>query len=204
MDLCTQLRTATDSIHAAVEALPLARAMAEGTISRDDYVGLLQHLLAAHRGWESEVGREVACTAVWSSGMCRAGVIEGDLVALGAEPIATDHPAAENWLAAVRDRAERQPEAWLGVIYLFEGSRMGSMALLRPVSRALGVVPAPGQGVDYHLDGIADRVPRWQRLKAALNALPFSVEQQQAAVWGAVETFGMLHELYASPCVVPA
>ncbi|QJW97808.1 biliverdin-producing heme oxygenase [Frigoriglobus tundricola] len=108
------------------------------------------------------------------------------------------------WLAAVRERAEVRPEAWLGVLYVFEGSRMGSMALLRPVARALGTHPRPGHGVDYHLDGVADRVPRWQRFKATVNALPLTPEQHQSVVWGATATFRMLHEVYAGLIPAPA
>ncbi|MFO0798587.1 MAG: biliverdin-producing heme oxygenase [Gemmataceae bacterium] len=204
MDLCTQLRAATDPVHAAVEALPLARAMAAGTVARDEYVVLLRHLLAAHRAWEGEAALTPACAPVWTDRMARADVIEGDLAALGTDPTPAAHPAVDIWLASLRERAEVRPEVWLGVVYLFEGSRMGSMALLRPVSRALGVAPAPGQGVDYHLDGIADRVPRWQRLKAVFNALPLSPEQQKAAVWGAVATFQMLGAVYAAPVPAPA
>ena len=125
------------------------------------------------------MARQPACAAVWDADRARAAVIERDLVALGAEPEAADHPATDDWLAAVGGHPE--PAAWLGVIYLFEGSRMGSMALLRPVARALGVPPAPGCGVDYHLDGAAGLMPRWQRFKAALDALPLTPGQQDAA-----------------------
>jgi heme oxygenase len=174
--------------------------MAAGTIPRDDYVALLKVLLTAHRGWEAEVAGTPAA-AVWSADLARAEVIERDLVALGADPEPADHPAVDGWLAELRAGTA---EAWLGVVYLFEGSKMGSMALLRPMARALGVPPAPGHGLDYHLDGIADRVPRWQRLKAALNALPLTPGQREAAVAGAVAAFRMLEAVYACPAIAPA
>ena len=185
-------------MHAQVEALPLARSMADGTVDLDDYAGLLRRLLTVHRRWEAEVASVAACSTIWSPSMARAELIVRDLIALGHEPTEEDHPSSRVWIAALRERAEVTPEAWLGVIYLFEGSRMGSMALLRPLSRGLGVATSPGTGLDYHLEGVADLVPRWQWAKATLDALPLGPSEQQAALWGASSTFLMLHDLYAA------
>lgn len=197
--LTAHLRAATSATHARIEALPLSVAMAEGTIGREEYCHLLRLLLTAHEGWEREVARTPACAWAWAPDLARADVIRRDLLALGAEPTPVSHPAINVWLAAVRERAEVRPEVWLGAVYLFEGSRMGSLALARPLARALGVSPAPGCGLDYHLDGAAGRVPRWTRFKAALDAFPLAPEQQRAAAWGAAAMFQMLYALYAAP-----
>ena len=202
MELSQRLREATGPIHDRVEALPLATAMAQGTVDRDDYAGLLRRLLAVHRCWETEVAEQPACAAIWSPERARAVVLENDLIALGYEPLEEEHTSVGLWLAALRERAEVTPETWLGVIYLFEGSRMGSMALLRPLARGLGVAASPGTGLDYHLEGIADLVPRWKRTKATLDALPLGASAQQSAIWGASATFLMLHDLYEVPTVV--
>lgn len=198
MDLCTALRAATDPLHREVEALPMAQAMADGTIGRDDYAELLKLLLTTHRLWEPEA----ATQTIWDDRMGRVGAIERDLTALGYEPDAADHPACDAWIAEMRDVAATHPAVWLGVIYLFEGSRMGSMALLKPLAKALGVPPIPGRGLDYHADGLADRVPRWLRTKAMLNALPLNDEQRDAAVRGAVSAFELLRELYSASALV--
>lgn len=198
MSLSTQLRAATNGTHSEIETLPLSRAMAEGTVDRDEYVHFLQHLLAIHEGWEPLVATSPVCATVWSNDMRRTSAIARDLVALGADATPVLHPAVVAWLAAVQTEAEVRPEVWLGVLYLFEGSRMGSLALARPLSRALGVAAAPGHGLDYHLDGAAGRGPRWAQFKAALDALPLTHEQQDAATWGAVATFEMLFDVYAA------
>ena len=203
MDLCAELRAATDPIHMEVENLPLSQAMAAGTVSKDEYIPLLRLLLAAHAGWEAEVEHEPACAAIWTPTLARTGVLERDLRALGDdETEVTSHPAIDSWLGELRTLAAEYPETWLGVIYLFEGSRMGSMALLRPLAKALRVPPIPGHGLDYHADGIADRVPRWQRMKRTLDALPLSAEQRHAAVRGAVASFEMLRELYTANSLI--
>ncbi len=203
MDLCAELRAATDPIHLEVENLPLSQAMAAGTISKDEYIPLLRLLLAAHSGWEAEVEHEPACAAIWTSTLARTGVLERDLRALGDEETeVAGHPAIDSWLEELRSLATEYPETWLGVIYLFEGSRMGSMALLRPLAKAFQIPPIPGHGLDYHADGIADRVQRWQRMKRTLDALPLSAEQRNAAVRGAVASFEMLRELYTANSLI--
>jgi heme oxygenase len=185
-----------------LEQLPLATAMAEGTVARDDYVMLLRMLLHVHSGWEPEAARAPACRPVWSADLCRVDALRRDLEALGAEPTPMSHPAARVWLAAAREQAEVRPELWLGVVYVFEGSRMGSLALAKPLAQALDVPPTPGRGLDYHLDGAAGRPMKWVRLKATLDALPLDADRQKSVIRGAATTFQMLHRLYAAPAVV--
>ena len=195
MTLTAQPRAATGPAHAQIEELPLSRAMAAGTVDREEYVRLLQHLFAAHMAWEPHAAK----SPIWSDEMARIDAISRDLAALGAETSPLNHPEVGIWMAALRERAEVHPEVWLGVIYLFEGSRMGSLMLARPLAQALGVLPLPGHGLDYHLDGAAGRGPRWNRFKTAVDSLTLSIPQQQAVTWGAVVTFQMMYDIYATP-----
>jgi heme oxygenase len=202
LTLTARLRAATGETHARIEQLPLAAAMADGTVDRDDYVHLLRMLLGVHLGWEPCVAGSAACGHLWTPDMARVDAIRRDLTALGADPTPVSHPAARVWLAAAKEQAEVRPELWLGVLYLFEGSRMGSLAMARPLARALGVAPAPGNGLDYHLDGAAGRPMRFAKLKAAMDALALDRDEEQAAVRGAAATFQMLYRLYSAPALV--
>ena len=203
MELSKRLREATSIMHAQVEALPLAQAMAQGTIDRADYAGLLRRLLPVHRAWEAEVASHACLASIWSPDMARASIIEGDLEALGFEATPEEELVSRVWISTLIKEAETTPETWLGVIYLFEGSRMGSMALLKSMARALNVPPLPGHGLDYHLDGAPEVVRRWQRTKGLMDALPLTEEAQQAAISSALATFQLLHDLYSVSSGVP-
>jgi heme oxygenase len=131
--------------------------------------------------------------------MERAEAIAHDLSALGLEVFDEPHPAAVSWLGEIRRVAEREPMIWLGVVYLFEGSRMGSMLLVRSLSRALGVAANVGMGLDYHLQGANESYAHWQRLKERLDGLPLVESDRMAACQGAKATFRMLHDVYSTP-----
>lgn len=80
---------------------------------------------------------------------------------------------------------------------------MGSMALARPLAKALGVPPHPGAGLDYHLDGVATRPMKWQQFRATLSALPLPEPQRDDVTAAAVEVMRGLCELYANERFAP-
>ena len=84
----------------------------------------------------------------------------------------------------------------LGTAYIFEGSRMGSMFLVRALAKAFPVPMEPGQGLDYHLEGLATRRQDWARFRGQLDSLPLTESQQDDVLFAAIETMKSLHNLY--------
>jgi heme oxygenase len=204
-DLPARLRQAIGAAHAAIEALPASRAMLEGRIRRQSYAVLLGQLWYVHGCLESRLTGDHPAAALFTPEMSRAAVILRDLQVLGGGvgPVAG---ATRQMVDALTAEAERSPWTLLGALYVLEGSRMGSMVLARPLARALGVAMNPGCGLDYHLDGAADRPRTWGRFKASLAMLPLSEADQAAAVRGAAVTMDGLFAVYAEhpPSPVPS
>jgi heme oxygenase len=209
MTLPDQIRSALAADHAAVEATPFARAMVSGRIAPADYAaGLagLYHLHAALEGGLGEAaGRCPEVAAVYDPDrMARSPLAARDLAALGAPPAGEPGPAVARLARRFADWAAGAPWALLGPLYVLEGSRMGSMVLVRSLAPALGVDRRPGAGLDYHLDGIATRPQDWQVFRAALAGLPLTPAQRADVLAAAVATMGGLLELYAAlPVAAP-
>jgi heme oxygenase len=198
MTLADQLRAAIRSHHDAIEETPLAVAMIRGTVTRDAYADWLGQMRHLHAGLEQTLADCAAVAAVYSPvEMTRSGMLERDMAVFGAteappwEPVARLTERFAEWRVAA-------PWKLIGVLYVLEGSRMGSMALLRPLAGAFGISPRPGVGLDYHLDGIATRPQKWQQFRAVLSTLPLTESQRADVTAAAVETMRALCELYTS------
>ncbi|MBL8800191.1 MAG: biliverdin-producing heme oxygenase [Planctomycetia bacterium] len=198
MDLPLRLREATAELHGRIERLPAAEAMAAGRITRADYLALLGQLTLLHATLERELELHDALRVLYQSGMARLPVLHTDLAVLGGAPAARPWPATLALVRELQEWSAQRPWALLGSLYILEGSRMGSMVLVKPLSAALGVPPRPGQGLDYHLQGMADRPRAWQQFKAVLAALPLTDDQAEQVLAAAVRTMSGLHALYAA------
>jgi heme oxygenase len=106
--------------------------------------------------------------------------------------------AATNHLVSTFEQwSKTTPIALIGALYVLEGSRMGSMILAGSLSRGLRVPAQPGMGLDYHVDGIADRPRTWRAFREALDGLELTPEDRQVVISSAVETMAILCDLYA-------
>jgi heme oxygenase len=191
-----QIRQSLGPIHAAIEQTPLAKSMIGATVDRIDYCRAMAQMGIIHAALEQALG-ETNHPIYRPDDMARATIIATDLANLGYDgPIEPTESTA---------RLVNQFEAWsiespwklIGALYVLEGSRMGSMALVRPVAKALGVEVRPGTGVDYHLDGMATRPQAWGRFKAELAATVLTLEQDDEIADAAVVTMSGLYSLYA-------
>lgn len=212
-DLPSKLRRSISELHDRIERTDAAQAMISGTIPRRSYIALLGRMLAVHQALEAALDQaEGLGEVVDLDDVRRAEDLREDLSVLnGVRPLlrqgedaGDDAPEA----TAFQKSAERwrKQGAWaiFGCLYVLEGSRMGSLALVGPLAKALGVRPALGVGLDYHMRNMADRPRRWQefrrRISDAWASLP--VEQQSTAelhaVAVAVEVMEFLCRLYAS------
>lgn len=196
MEIMTQLKQATAEWHDRTEALPLAVAIARGQITRPTYGRLLQALYALHEAYEPHLLRELPNPDLVRPDMVRAAVLADDLRAFGVPPDRNPGPWTGTWLVDLTTLAQAEPWAWLGALYVFEGSRLGSLHLGPALARGLGVPPRPGCGLDYHLAGAAERMVHWRQFKDQVNALPLLPSARAAMVAAAQRTFAAVYAVY--------
>lgn len=198
MTLPDRVRQLLGPTHAAIEQTDFARAMIGGTIDRAAYCRGMAQLAHLHGAVEEALAVHPEFAPLYrSADMSRTDAIACDLVALGHFPDdPTDATAAQ--CALISQWSAASPWKLVGALYVLEGSRMGSMALVRPLSKALGVEVRPGTGLDYHLTGIATRPQTWQQFRGTLAALPLTDAQQAAVCDGGTATMDALHAMYAA------
>jgi heme oxygenase len=197
MTLAVRLQAAIRDLHTRIEELPLARAMAEGTIEREVYGRLLSQMRFAHRALEAVLPGQPALEAVYHPSMARATDLLTDLAALGLLG------AAQRVLPQTRAFAEevagpwsRCPASLVGCLYVLEGSRMGSMVLAPRLAKAFGVPMLLGHGLDYHIRDLERRPSLWRQFKMALEALPFAESQADTILQAAERTMSYLFAIY--------
>lgn len=198
MDIMGQLRLAIDQTHQDIENLPYSRALLAGQLHRPAYLVSLGQLYHLHLNLECELGCHPQLLSVYRPGvMARGHLIERDLAALGGQ---AGRPAAQTTRLITRFRAwsEEAPCALLGALYVFEGSRLGSLVLARSLARSLGVPAEPWRGLDYHIDAASERPRLWGEFKTAMNAVMLSDADRREVVDAAAATMSGLYDLYAA------
>ncbi|HEY1065781.1 MAG TPA: biliverdin-producing heme oxygenase [Pirellulales bacterium] len=196
-DVSARLRAALSASHDVIERLPLAVSLTDGTITRPAYIGLIAQLWRLHETLEAQLDRRQTL-GVFDERQRRAPTLRADLAALGADVLRLAAPSA------VTVELQRAFEKWgtddpwrlAGALYVFEGSRMGSMFIGPPVAQALGLQNQPGSGVDYHLEGVETRPLDWREFKSRLAKAANDPTVQESVIVGAVETMDGLLALY--------
>ena len=208
-DLAARLRSAIAAVHDAIERTPFAVGMVKGSLSKADYCAGLRPLAGLHDILEAalKLGQRhhpAVLAAYQPETMDRAAVARADLAALGdATPIDHAHPVLAHLRSEATRWAHESPAGLLGALYVLEGSRMGSMILVKSLSRAWGVPAEAGHGVDYHLDPTGGRPQHWGRFRAQLAALQLAESEVQSAEAGAVLVMESLRGLYAGTGSAP-
>lgn len=195
--LSTLLREATSDLHFEIEMLPLARDIATGEVSRGDYFRLLGVLWHIHDLAETELVRHRDRIPPLRESMLRCEAIHEDLVFHGVDPGETPDLVAD-WIDQMAQSALMFPEIWLGSLYVFEGSRMGSAHLAKMLARSITPDNTTGRGLAYHLRDVGALQSRWKQFKTDCDRLKPSREITQMIVQGAVSTFRLLHDVYLS------
>lgn len=170
MDL-RRLREETRPEHEATEAL--MPVMAPG-LTVPEYTRVLRLLLPIIRGWEQwAAGAAPERLRPLLAARRRQHLLESDLRTMG-EASAGAEGDAVDWAAVVADGPEAQgtgfEAAFLGAVYVMEGSTLGGRFLARQVEAALGL--APGRGNAY-FQGHGDETGRlWREITAEIAAVP--------------------------------
>jgi heme oxygenase (biliverdin-IX-beta and delta-forming) len=152
------LREATHEVHKSLERLPLAAALAAGSISVVDYRAYLQRMLVLVREVDLHLAdpRHMAFgVGEWSDGL-RERWLGEDLAALDAEAPVAAHGGAVRKLA---------PAGVWGMLYVIEGSTLGGVVLARGLAARAEMRPAL-----RYLNGYgAATGERWRRFRAELE-----------------------------------
>jgi heme oxygenase (biliverdin-producing, ferredoxin) len=184
-------------IHAQIDRSPMAAALVSGQIDRDAYGLLLGAMFDLHTAFEEALAEADKLPAMYKApSFHRADDIQRDLIALGFSEIEPTPEAVMDMILAIREWPAESPWKLLGALYVFEGSRMGSLVMAKSLARAFGLAPTPGAGLDYHLAGAATRPQTWMGFRASVNALQLGEADAADVLAGAVETMSALNDVY--------
>lgn len=181
--------------HQAAEETPFARAMIDGTMSRESYIKNLQNLRTIHLFVETEIDRSPVFKQVFRESMRRVRHIERDLEALGAEPCSL-HTEAQEFIAQCQELVDNTPLSVFGLLYVLEGSRMGSMFLMPCIMNALNLELREGVGLDYHYIGASHTPARFRQFKDDLNDAIASLSDRVAIAQAACVMMSGLSRMY--------
>jgi heme oxygenase len=166
MDL-DYLKQATRSDHEATESIV---SLMDPALTRADYVAVLQRMYGAVRAWDDWSSAHAPRSLVsLLENRRRSPLIEADLNTLHAEI-----PAPHNDTASLAgylhgDEAERTA-AFLGAMYVIEGSTLGGQYIARHVEQTLHLEPGRG---DSYFRGYGDQTgSMWRDFKAVLAEVP--------------------------------
>lgn len=191
MKLTTQIKNSIAELHHALESTSLARAMVAATITREQYQILLSQMLHIYECLESRVSLNPICSNLDIPAISRSSLIRNDLKVLGLSEISS-YPETDSLLNLI----EQQEIGLLGVLYVLEGSRMGSLILSKTIAQALAVPVRPGSGLDYHLAGASSRVADWQKFRDIIDNLELTLNQCQTIIDVAKQTMQYLLQIY--------
>jgi heme oxygenase len=196
MNVIARIRTAISSAHESIEKTPYSVAIMRGNIGISDYVVSLAQLHAVHQALE-EVAPNSALSDFFDDEMVRTEALKRDLKFWGirlADLTILPETAATTQL--IRNSVESNPVSLLGFIYVLEGSRMGSLVIVKPLSAAFQVTPHDGQGLDYHTDGARKtpgRLAAWKARVEQLELTTSDVDIMESAAVGLMESLTSLY-----------
>jgi heme oxygenase (biliverdin-producing, ferredoxin) len=195
--LADRIRAEMAVIHAQIDRSPMAAALVSGQIDRDAYGLLLGAMYDLHTAFEEALEEAHELPVMYQDpAYRRADDIQRDLIALGFSEIEPTPEAVMDMIEQIREWPAQSPWKLLGALYVFEGSRMGSMVMAKSLARAFGLAPAPGVGLDYHLAGAATRPQTWMGFRASINALQLNEADADEVLAGAVEMMTAMNDVY--------
>ncbi len=193
--LIVELRSATASLHAAVERLPVMIAITAAAVTYDDYLNYLARMTEVYGSLEPPL-LSILDTALLSYPDLRPDVrpklpsLLADLAAHGAEPPRPVEPLEPEDLSTA-----------IGGIYVLEGATLGARVIAKHLCRQLGGEAAERIAADAFL-GLRQEAGRpsvsssWKAFAAQLERLATRgfVDRQQATR-GARTTFERVHRV---------
>ena len=193
------LRAATRGIHEHLEKSPFARAVLDGSLGEEAYVGYLRILAVLHATLERCLNRcdHPSVVRVWDAELQRLPDLLEDadhyrprLVPDMPRAMAAAMEAASHVLLVSRDA----PLGLLGCLYVLAGSSRGAVILEPRIGAALGVTP--GRGLSYLSRHATDGPAAWERAAARLDDLGASSEEVGVMIGSALAIFQHLKDAF--------
>ncbi len=200
--LADRLKESTKELHHAAEHHPLQQSIVRGVISRSDYSAFAVAMRQVHASMEMALcalaTSDARVAAIFHSRHRRLAAFDCDIALLGGSEMGVTDARAADWLGGAD---HNHPLAWIGVLYVVEGSSNGGQAIARVLRRAWSLGDETLKSLDPH--GTNTR-PFWAEFRAVLDAQAFSAAEQDAIVAGAAATFAGITRLMDSLVALPA
>jgi heme oxygenase len=196
MTVFNQIRSAISGPHESIEKTAFSIAMINGRIGITDYVFSLTQLYAIHEELEA-IALHSTYGDFFDPEMIRTAAIKRDIAFWGARLQDVEvMPEAVTTVRWMRETAEIHPVSLLGFIYVMEGSRMGSLVIVKPLASGFQVAPHDGQGLDYHTEGARKTPGRLAAWKLRVEQSALSDQEQAVVKDAAVGLMQSLNSLY--------
>lgn len=198
-NVMAKLKTATADLHTEAENRPMQRALAKGTLPREQYVAYLGQLFLLHRTLEevtdAATSSHRAFATVVRDYQRRTPELRADLAEHGVDAEAvTPQPATEAAMNEVRRRAGEDPVSILGLTYVLEGSNNGSKYIARNLMKSYQLTPGK-PGLSYFDPYGDEQMPRWLAFKADMDAVGFDEAEQETIIDAAKAMFRMIADI---------
>lgn len=194
--LPSEMRARTRDHHHRAEFHPLQQSIVRGEIDRGTYATFTAAMWRVHRRLEEALDEAATLdprvAGVVADHHRRLHHFDHDLTLLGGSADLPDSVAiaaqVDRWLlgATGPQPGSTPPIAWIGVLYVLEGSSNGGQVIAKVLRRAWSLDEDALRSLDPHAGGTASR---WGEFRARLEAQTFEPHDREVVVAAAAATF---------------
>lgn len=199
-DIMTRLKEDTRPLHEAAENQPYMHALMSGRLSKEHYLAALEQFYVLHVGVEERL-RELLRKSRFAGAVVKdhhfriAELAKQDLEFFGKstegiKPV----PGVVHFFEAADGYLAKNPDAYLGMFYVLEGSLNGAMFLVKKVRETFKI--EGDNGVSHMVPHGQAMRQRWMEFVMGMNQLPFPEETKDDIVAAAGDAFNAVGELY--------
>ena len=205
VSLMARLRLETASHHHATEDVAFSRAIVAGTLPIESYFAQIKAISEIHEVLEAQLAASthLAVRRVWHDGLRKLSALQRDVAYLknrNLDGAASKLPGADEagrrtilFIAWIHDLARANPVALLGVLYVFEGSMMGSAVLRKHLSASLQL--DRDHGLSYHSLYGREVRQRFGDFRARMDEAVHGAKEREQVVVAAGKTFEQIGAL---------
>lgn len=191
------LKTATHDVHQRLEATPFSLALRDRKLPSVAVVHLLESFLNVHNVFEQAIFavKDSRVTAFLKNYKMKVPLLKSDLDQSNAALFSDPNPAKTHELQLINlvEHKTKSPFYLLGVLYVFEGSQNGGMALKRLYAESLGL---PVDQLSYFGCYGQQTSLMWKTFVQNLNALNLTTQEASELTEGAVQTFASIDRIF--------
>jgi heme oxygenase len=190
-------------LHEQAEHGTIPAAMAAGTITRDQYIGLLQTEYHVHRVLDERLVASKTKSPLLDELIDHKTLMSGyyaeDLKHFGIDPETIEPtPAAAEVIELIHTTEREHPLALLAFHYVRFGATNGNRYVAKRIRPALGLESIDSAPGTKHLDPFGkEQRPLWDAFKAKLDAATISEDERQLLVHTARHVFTAIMSLHA-------